>query len=451
MNCGVSWPKPGVAERLVVRASLSMKHKLRITLAGAIGNLLEWYDFGLYGLLAPLLASKFFPGHDRLASLLGVYGGFAAGFAMRPLGAIVLGHLGDRVGRRFVLALSVLLMGVSTVAVGLLPTYRTLGVWAPVLLIGVRLFQGFSVGGEFVDSVTYLVEAAPQNRRGLAGSVANFGSTAGMLLAAGVAAAVTTIADSATLTDWAWRTPFLLGGVIASAAYILRRHLPETEYGPTEKTVTKPEAPLRRAIREQPRIMLAALLFTSGYGIVDYLTMVLLPTYAHEFGGIAEHLALRINTVGQALALLVVPLSGWLSDRAWTRRAALLAAFAAEAVFSWEAFRIVGSQGAAGLWLSQLLFAFLLALVMGVGPAMLAEQFPAGYRVSAHAVSFNIGIGIAGGTAPMIATALIEVTGSTMAAAAYLIFAAILALIGVLMLRDRTREEMNAADDQPAS
>ena len=147
MNCGVSWPKPEVAERLVVRASLSMKHKLRITLAGAIGNLLEWYDFGLYGLLAPLLAAKFFPGHDRLASLLGVYGGFAAGFAMRPLGAVVLGHLGDRVGRRFVLALSVLLMGVSTVAVGLLPTYRTLGVWAPVLLIGVRLFQGFSVGG----------------------------------------------------------------------------------------------------------------------------------------------------------------------------------------------------------------------------------------------------------------------------------------------------------------
>lgn len=423
-----------------------MKHKLRITLAGAIGNLLEWYDFGLYGLLAPVLASQFFPGHDRLASLLGVYGGFAAGFAMRPLGAIVLGHFGDRVGRRFVLALSVLLMGISTVAVGLLPTYHSVGVWVPVLLIAVRLFQGFSVGGEFVDSVTYLVEAAPHDRRGLAGSVANLGSTAGMLLAAGVAASVTTFADSVTLTGWAWRTPFLLGGIIASAAYVLRRHLPETEYSPSEKAAAKPEAPLRRAIREQPRLMLAALLFTSGYGIVDYLTMVLLPTYAHEFGGVAEHLALRINTVGQALALLVVPLSGWLSDRVWTRRAALIAAFAAEAVISWEAFRLVGSRGAAGLWVSQLSFAFLLAVVMGVGPAMLAEQFPAGYRVSAHAVSFNIGIGIAGGTAPMIATALIKVTGNEMAPAAYLVFAAILALIGVLMLRDRSRAEMNAID-----
>ncbi|HKV48701.1 MAG TPA: MFS transporter [Candidatus Acidoferrales bacterium] len=423
-----------------------MKHKLRITLAGAIGNLLEWYDFGLYGLLAPVLAPQFFPDRDHLASLLGVYGGFAAGFAMRPLGAIVLGHLGDRVGRRFVLALSVLLMGVSTVAVGLLPTYHAVGVWAPVLLIAVRLFQGFSVGGEFVDSVTYLVEAAPQNRRGLVGSVANLGSTAGMLLAAGVAAAVTTLADSATLTGWAWRTPFLLGGVIASAAYILRRHLPETENSPSEKAAAKPETPLRRAIREQPRLMLAALLFTSGYGIADYLTMVLLPTYAHEFGGVAEHLALRINTVGQALALLVVPLSGWLSDCVWSRRAALIAAFAAEAVLSWQAFRLTASLGAAGLWLAQLSFAFLLAVVMGVGPAMLAEQFPAGYRVSAHAVSFNIGIGIAGGTAPMIATALIKVTGSPMAPAAYLIFAAILALIGVFMLRDRSRQGMNEAD-----
>ncbi len=418
-----------------------MEHKLRITIAGAIGNLLEWYDFGLYGLLAPVLASLFFPGHDRLASLLGVYGGFAAGFAMRPLGAVVLGHLGDRVGRRFVLALSVLLMGLSTVAVGLLPTYRTLGLWAPVLLIVVRLFQGFSVGGEFVDSVTYLVEAAPQNRRGIAGSIANVGSTAGMLLAAGVAAAATAFAGP-TLTGWAWRTPFLLGGVIASAAYVLRRHLPETESGQSEEDAEKGEAPLWRAIREQPRIMLAALLFTSGYGIVDYLTMVFLPTYASEFGQITVHQALRINTVGQALALLIVPISGWLSDRVWTRRAVLLVAFSAEALISREAFDLAGSHGIVGLWMAQLPFAFLLAIIMGAAPAMLAEQFPAGYRVSAHAVSFNIGIGIAGGTAPMIATALIKATGNPMAPAAYLIFAAVLALIGILMLHDRSREGM---------
>ncbi|HTZ75978.1 MAG TPA: MFS transporter [Candidatus Aquilonibacter sp.] len=421
-----------------------MGQRTRITLAGAIGNLLEWYDFGLYGLLAPALASLFFPGHNRVASLIGVYGGFAAGFAMRPLGALALGHLGDRVGRRFVLTLSVLLMGVSTVAVGVLPTYATIGIWAPLLLIVVRLFQGFSVGGEFVDSVTYLVEAAPPGRRGIAGSVANLGSTAGMLLAAGVAAAVTSLAGPALLTSWAWRAPFFLGGVIASAAYLLRRHLPETrdepdlEPGPRRKR----EPPIWRAIREQPRIMLASLLFTSGYGIVDYLTMVLLPTYANQFGGVGEHEALRINAIGQALALFVVPLSGWLSDRCWRRRTMLISVFAAEGLFAWEGFSLAQHHGIAGLLVAQLVFAFLLALVMGIAPAMLAEQFPPGYRVSAHAVTFNIGIGIAGGTAPLVAVALIRATSQPMVAAWYLIFAALLSVVGALALHDSSRAKL---------
>ncbi len=420
-----------------------MEVNSRVVLAGAVGNLLEWYDFGLYGLLAPVLASLFFPSHDRMSSLLAVYGGFAGGFAVRPIGAIALGHLGDRVGRRFVLVISVLLMGVATVVVGLLPTYRAVGVWAPVLLIGVRLFQGFSVGGEFVDSVTYLVEAAPQQRRGLAGSVANLGSTAGMLLAAAVAAAVASWAGQARLAAWAWRVPFLLGGVIASGAYYLRRHLPASRYESAPIAKTERESPLRQAIQTQPWIMLATLLFTSGYGIADYVTMVLLPTYAHEFGHIAEQHALRINAAGQALALLIVPLSGWLSDRLLTRRTLLVGAFLVEGMVSWQAFSLVGHHGVAGLWLAQVTFAFLLAVVMGAAPAILAEQFRPGYRVSAHAVAFNLGIGVAGGTAPMVGMALIKATSNPMAPAGYLILAAALSIIGVLQLRERSREPMD--------
>lgn len=427
-----------IASRLLPR----MKHNIRIILAGAIGNLLEWYDFGLYGLLAPMLASLFFPGHDRIASLLAVYGGFAGGFAMRPIGAVALGHLADRVGRSFVLTLSVLLMGLSTVAVGLLPTYRTLGVWAPLLLILIRLFQGFSVGGEFVDSVTYLVESAPRGRRGFAGSIANLGSTAGMLLGSAAAATVTTLASPVTLNAWAWRIPFLVGGVIASAAYLLRRHLPETRSESEVKGQPRSVAPLRQAIQAQPWILLATLLFTSGYGIVNYITMVLLPTYAHEFAHIADQQALRINASGQALALFVVPLFGWLSDRFWTRRTALAVAFFVEAIFSWKAFQLVGSHGVLGLWIAQLIFAFLLAVVMGNAPAMLSEQFEPRYRVSAHAVAFNIGIGIFGGTAPMVAMALMKVASSSMAPAVYLCFAATLATVSVLALQDRSRESL---------
>ena len=424
-----------------------MEHRNRIVLAGAIGNVLEWYDFGLYGLLAPVLASEFFPGHDRIAALLGVYGGFAVGFVMRPIGALVLGYLADRVGRRFVLALSVLLMGVSTVAVGLLPTYRSVGVWAPILLVAVRMFQGFSVGGEFVDSVTYLVEAAPPGRRGVMGSIANLGSTGGMLLAAGVAATVTSLVDPEVLAAWVWRVPFLAGGVIASAAYLLRRHLPATGKEAEREARIRTEAPLRTAIREQPGILFATLLFTSGYGIVNYLTMVLLPTYAREFGHIAEGQALRINTAGQALALFVVPLSGWLSDRLWRRRTALAVVFTAEAIVAWKAFDLAANGGAGGLWIAQMVFAFLLAMVMGQAPAMLSEQFASEYRVSAHAVTFNIGIGICGGTAPMVAMALIRGTGNTMAPAMYLMFAGSLAAMSVLALRDRSRKEVGAGGE----
>lgn len=420
-----------------------MQHKSRVVLAGAIGNLLEWYDFGLYGLLAPVLASLFFPGHNRMASLLAVYGGFAGGFAMRPIGAVVLGHLGDRIGRRFVLTVSVLLMGIATVAVGILPTYAAVGIWAPILLILIRLFQGFSVGGEFVDSVTYLVESVPPQRRGIAGSVANIGSTAGMLLAAGVAAAVMTWAGSTRLDAWAWRLPFLIGGVVAAAAYLLRRHLPETAQRETPKTNERRESPLRLAIREQPRVMLATVLFTSGYGIANYLIMVFLPTFAHEFGHVTEHQALQINTAGQAVAFLAVPLAGWISDYLLSRRMILAFAFAAQAIFSWEAFRLAEHGGASGLWASQLTLALLLAIVMGAAPAMLAEQFRAGYRVSAHAVAFNIGIGIAGGTAPMVAVALIQAYSNTMIPAAYLIAAAILSALSVLALRDNSRARLD--------
>lgn len=419
-----------------------MQQRVRITLAGAIGNVLEWYDFGLYGLLAPVLASLFFPNHDRIASLLAVYGGFAGGFAMRPIGALALGHLADRVGRRYVLMLSVLLMGLSTVAVGLLPTYQAVGVWAPVLLIVIRLLQGFSVGGEFVDSVTYLVEAAPAGRRGLWGSIANLGSTAGMLLGATAAAAVTNWAGPAILTSSTWRIPFLFGGLLAAAAYLLRQHLPETA-SESEVAKARREPPLRQAVREQPRIILTTLLFTSGYGIVNYLTMVLLPTYAREFGHIAEQQALRINAAGQALAFFVVPLSGWLSDWLWTRRTILAAAFFAEAIVSWGFFNLARSHGVQGLWIAQLGFAFLLALVMGAAPAMLSEQFGPGYRVSAHAVTLNIGIGIFGGTAPMVAMALVRATSHDMAPALYLLLAAALSTISVLALQERSRTPLD--------
>ncbi|MGH9475032.1 MAG: MFS transporter [Terriglobales bacterium] len=416
-----------------------MKPRIHPGVAGAIGNVLEWYDFGLYGLLAPVLAKVFFPARSGWVGLLAVYGGFAAGFAMRPLGAWVLGAWGDRRGRKVLLTASVALMGIATVAVGVLPSYAAFGVWAPALLIATRLFQGFSVGGEFVGSVTYLVESATPQRRGWAGSIANLGSTGGMLLAAGAAALVATWARPGQLVAWVWRMPFLAGGVLALAAFLLRRRLPDI--GPAPQSGRDEQPPLTAALRDAPRTMLLVTLFCSGYGIVDYLTMVYLPTFAHGFGQLSQALVLRVNTAGQALALLVVPLAGWLSDWALRRRTLLAAAFICEALAAWSLFALAGS-GSGGFWTAQLLFAAMLAVIMGAGPAMLAEQFPAAYRVTGHAVAFNVGIGMAGGTAPLVAVAFIHASGTAMAAAVYLGFAAVLAAGSILLLPDRSREPL---------
>lgn len=409
--------------------------------AGTGGNLLEWYDFGIYGLLAPVLATIFFPSEDRIAALIGAYGLFAVGFAMRPIGGLVLGHLGDRLGRRFVLIFSVVLMGFATTGIALLPGYETIGVAAPILLLILRLVQGFSVGGEFTGSVSYLVETAPQHRRGFAGSFANFGSTLGMLLAAGTSALIVTIASPEQLAGWAWRVPFFLGGVIALGGYFLRRHMDEDAQPPPKPSLDDP-LPLMLAIRSAPGAMIAAIVFTSGYGIVNYLTMVFFPVFASEFGGIPEATTLQFNTLAQAAALVVVPLAGLASDHLIRRRSLLVGVFLAEAAAAVACFSLAATGGVLGFATSQIAFGVMLALVMGTAPAMLVELFPSAYRMSGYSVSFNIGIGIAGGTAPMIATGLVGTTADLLAPAWFLMAGAGLAVAGAFMMRDRSREPL---------
>jgi MFS transporter, MHS family, proline/betaine transporter len=411
------------------------------SLAGAVGNLLEWYDFGLYGLFAPIFAQLFFPEQDRVASLIGAYTGFAIGFAARPLGAAVLGHLGDRVGRRSVLVWSIALMGFATTATAVLPTHSAIGIGAPALLLFMRAIQGFSVGGEFTGSVAYLVETAPDKQRGLAGSIANIGATVGLLLASGVATATAMLASSAEVQSWAWRIPFLFGGIIAIVGYMLRHRLRDVGYKP--KASARTSLPLRAAIAEAPGAMLCALVFTSGYGIVNYITMVFLPTYAATFGDVTEQTALQANTAGQALALFVVPLAAWLTDRAVRRRTLLIVAFAAEFIVAWTGIALAWRGGVAGVWTAQLGFAFLLALIMAAEPATLAEQFPGKFRLSGYSVSFNLGIGIAGGTAPIVATALIAATGNGIAPAWYLMLGSAIAAWAAFLMTDRSGQPLH--------
>jgi MHS family proline/betaine transporter-like MFS transporter len=223
--------------------SLTPAQQRQARLAGIIGNVVEWYDFALYGYLAVVIGKLFFPAENPTASLLASYGVFAAGFVMRPVGAAVFGWLGDTIGRGRTMLISVAMMAFPTIAFGLLPDYQTIGIAAPILLILIRLVQGLSVGGEFSSSVTYLVETAPDDRRGRAGSWANVGSMTGMLLGSAAAALVMSVFQQAAFESWGWRLPFLFGGILGLCAILLRRHLPKSPHFAAHEASTPSQSP----------------------------------------------------------------------------------------------------------------------------------------------------------------------------------------------------------------
>ncbi len=412
-------------------------------MAGFIGNIVEWYDFALYGYMASFLSTLFFPGEDRLASLLATYGVFAAGFVMRPLGSALFGWLGDTVGRTTTMLVSGALMAVPTFALGCLPTYETAGLWAAALLVLVRLVQGLSVGGEFSSSVTYLVETAQPGRRGFAGSWANIGSITGMLLGSGAAVAITTVFSHETVLDWAWRLPFLFGAVIGLAAILIRRRLPDSEHFRRHQDDRGDTSPLREAFTRNLATTARATAFASMYGVVFYFALVYLPTWAHEQAGYGLDTAMRINAAATAALLLLIPLAGWLSDRLLRRTHLIALAMTGVAAVAWPLFALMAKTGSLALLvLSQFGLVLLVALPLGAAPAMFVEMFPASDRLSGYSVSYNLGLGVMGGATPMLATAFIKWTGAPVAAGVFLGIAGAIGVLATLIIRDRSREAL---------
>ncbi|MBI1179499.1 MAG: MFS transporter [Alphaproteobacteria bacterium] len=417
------------------------RHRPKSLIGGTVGNVMEWYDFALYGYFAPVISQQFFPSDNHLTSLIATFGVFAGGFAMRPLGGVVFGWIGDRFGRLAVLRLSIVTMGAATLLLGLLPTESRVGVWAPILLVAVRLVQGLSVGGEFSGSVTYMVETSPLHRRGFAGSWANFGSLAGALAGPGLAALVTSVLADDAVQTWGWRLPFLFGGAMGIAAYLYVRrlkHMPQTAHHERQH---QEDSPLHEAITQNLRETLSAIVFASGYGICFYIPLVYLPTYAHEVVGLPSDIALQINALGLALAMPFIPLAGWLSDHLLRRRTVLLIAFGAMAAAGWPLTALFAGGHLDLLW-NQIALALLIALPLGAAPAMFVELFPVADRLTGYSLAYNLGLGVAGGTAPMVATWLISASGYDPAPGVYFAVGALVSVAGLLFMRDRSREPL---------
>jgi MHS family proline/betaine transporter-like MFS transporter len=389
----------------------------RTTLAGLAGNVMEWYDFAVYGYFAPVIGRQFFPAEDPAASLVAAFGVFAAGFLMRPLGGLVFGHIGDRVGRRAALTLSVLAMAVPTFLIGLLPGHARLGALAAVLLVLLRMLQGLSVGGEYTTSVVFLVEGAPSGRRGLAGSWSVFGAVGGILLGSAVGALLTGLLSEEGVGRWAWRLPFLAGLGVGLAGLYVRRHLPEAP--PAEKPAG---APLLEAFRVEWRAMLRLAGLNALNAVGFYLAFVYLVSYFRGVVGLPAPEAFDVNTISMVVLLLMLPLAGALSDRLG-RRPVLLTAAGGTLVLAWPLFWLLDHPHFAAALAGQMGLAVLLGLYLGAIPAAMVEATPARVRCSALSIGYNLCLGVVGGTAPMVAAALVEHAGA-LSPAFYLMAAA---------------------------
>jgi len=411
-------------------------------MAGFIGNVVEWYDFALYGYMAGIIAMLFFPEQNKTAGLIATYGIFAAGFLMRPFGSAVFGWLGDTIGRIRTMMLSVVMMVLPTIALGLLPTFDTIGIWAPVLLVLIRLIQGLSVGGEFSSSVTYLVETAEDGRRGFAGSWANTGSMVGMLFGAGAAATTTGLLSIDDVNSWGWRIPFLFGGVIGGIAIFLRRNLPQSPHFKQHDNNRPKTSPLMQAFTTNRLEMIQAILFASAYGMLFYIPLVYVPEWLHDHTNMARHTALLINTGGSALLLLLIPLSGWIGDRLIRRTHFIAIAMFCFAILAFPLYTWLLKDGIWGAIIVQVIMMFILAVPLGSAPAMFVELFPSADRLSGYSVSYNLGLGVIGGATPMFATWLIQISGFAIAPAGMLLVASLLAFVAMAWIKDRSREPL---------
>jgi len=407
-------------------------HLKRNMIGGVIGNVLEWYDFAVFGYFAPIIGAHFFPAENQQASLINAFGVFAAGYLMRPLGGLIFGYIGDRMGRKQALQWSVLLMAIPTTMLGLLPTYAQIGVTASVLLVVLRLLQGLSVGGELIGSMSFVTEIAPANRRGFFGSWTLFSAICGVMLGSAVATAAHWLLDPAALASWGWRLPFMAGLLVGGVGLWMRKGMVETpDFQRLKDSGQVDKNPILEAIQSAPTqiFRMGAMVVLMGGGF--YMLFVWWPTYLTKIVKPPVSHALMINTIAMAAMMALIPVAGWLSDLVG-RKTVMASSLVGLILAGWPLF-VLTDQGTFLFALcAQLAFAVLLAGTQGPMPAAMVEMFPTRTRFSGIGVGYNVSLAVFGGTAPLVSTWLVARTGDIAAPAYYLIVLGLISLVAVL-------------------
>jgi MHS family proline/betaine transporter-like MFS transporter len=422
---------------------MSAATTLRMSAAGAIGNVLEWYDFAVYGYFAASIGQVFFPHQDKVAQILAAFGVFAVGFLMRPIGGAVFGHIGDRFGRRAALVGSVAAMAVPTFLIGVLPGYDVLGIEAPVLLTLLRMIQGLSVGGEYTTSIVFLVERAKPEHRGLVGAVADLGAVTGILAGSATGAVLESLMSEQAVQSWGWRIPFLIGLLVGLAGLALRRGVrDEPGGGPAERS------PLLATFATHRRL-LAHLAGVSVFGAVGfYLMFVYIVSWLQLADGIPPARALVINTFSMVLLYPVEAGMAALSDRVG-RKPVMLAVTGIAVVAAWPLFWLLHRPEQWQVLLGQFGFVVLVGGFYGCLPALMVEAVTTEVRCTVIALGYNVSLGLIGGVSPMVATWLVERTENDYSPAFMIVAAGAISFCSLLFLRIRPERTLPVGQAPP--
>jgi MFS transporter, MHS family, shikimate and dehydroshikimate transport protein len=416
---------------------------VKVAFASFIGTAIEWYDFFLYGTAAALVFNRlFFPNFDPLVGTLAAFGTYAVGFVARPVGGVIIGHFGDRIGRKSMLFLTLTIMGVGTFLIGVLPTYNEIGVWAPILLTLMRIFQGFGVGGEWGGAVLMAVEHAPANRRGFYGSWPQMGVPAGLVLANLLFAYFSASRTEAEFLAGAWRVPFLLSAILVVIGLFIRMQISEPPaFASVKASRTEAKMPVLDAIRDHPKEVAVAFGARFAENGIFYVYTVFVLAYATQRLQVPLMAVLNGVLVAAAVELIAIPAFGALSDLLGRRPVYLFGA-GLSLVWAFPFFWLIDTRQTAFIWLGIVGLAVGHSAMYGPQASFFAELFGTRVRYSGASLGYQLSSVFAGGLSPIIATALLAAYNSFVPIAVYMVGMAILTLVSVWWATETMRQDM---------
>jgi MFS transporter, MHS family, proline/betaine transporter len=416
--------------------------------ATAIGNAMEWFDFGIYSFLAVIMGKVFFPEMSGGLQLVYTFATFSAAFLVRPIGGMIFGRLGDKIGRKKVLTIAFVMMALATLTIGLIPGYATAGVMAPVLLLIARMVQGFSAGGEYSGAMTFIAESTPDRKRGFMASGLEVGTIIGFSIGAGIVTLLTVTLGDAKMLDWGWRIPFFIAGPTAFIGFYFQSHMDETPAFKAMQESTdnhkKEQGSIKNIFAHHWRTIIVGFILVWFYNAVDYMVLSYMPSHLNAVLGYGETKGLFILLLVMIATIPIILLMGYLSDRIGGKRV-VVGGLIGLILLSIPAFKMIGSGGSGQAFTGLMILAAFLAFFQGAMPALLPSLFFTEVRYGALAVTYNISASLLGGTTPFTMTWLNEVTGNHMVPAYYLVGTCLIGIVAMIFVKETSGKSLRGS------